>query len=425
MAVDVPNVDVSGLWRTFFLSISLIILVFVLGIFLGMFFQNKDLIEGELLTRARSHFDNIVLTRAWNAGYGGVYVEKTQGVESNPYLEDPDITTVDGRVFTMKNPALMTREISEMAAQKGDFHFHITSLNLLNPDNTPDHFEENALKAFENGGTNEVFEKEVVGTDTFFRYMAPLIATKACLECHSRQGYEVGQVRGGISVRFNINDVERALTVNGIITAALFVGTVASMLGLIYLFVYKLTRKIAAAEQRIREMAVTDELTGLFNRRVFRDRLTEESERSKRYNRPLSCIMFDVDHFKNVNDTHGHDVGDVVLRMIGNLLSEHSRTSDCVARYGGEEFVHILPETGADEAAGVAEKLRALIAEQTIETGNGPLQVTSSFGVASFSADDIRQTPDIDTIVKVADEALYKAKNGGRNRVELAVGAAG
>ena len=124
--------DSSRLWRSFLLNISLVVLLFILGIFLGGFISNQQLIEKEQLSRARAHFYSIVLTRLWNAQHGGVYVEKREGVESNPYLENPDIATVDGRVFTKKNPALMTREISALAEGSDELQFHITSLNLKN-----------------------------------------------------------------------------------------------------------------------------------------------------------------------------------------------------------------------------------------------------------------------------------------------------
>jgi uncharacterized protein YneF (UPF0154 family) len=106
-------------WWRFLFRISLVILLFVTGIYMGLFISNKDLIENNILIRARSHFDNIVLMRRWNALYGGVFVEKKEGVESNPYLSHPDIETVDGKKYTKKNPALMTREISEIINRTG------------------------------------------------------------------------------------------------------------------------------------------------------------------------------------------------------------------------------------------------------------------------------------------------------------------
>jgi uncharacterized phosphosugar-binding protein len=113
--------------------------------------RTSQLIKEENLVQARTLLDSILLARKWNSDYGGVYIEKKKGVQSNPYLKDPDIRTTDGRIFTNRNPALMTREISEYARREGRFVFHITSLKPLNPGNAPDSFETEALKLFEKG----------------------------------------------------------------------------------------------------------------------------------------------------------------------------------------------------------------------------------------------------------------------------------
>jgi len=141
----------KDVWISFVLNISFVVLLFFLSIFLGFFMNNKRLIESELLTRARSHFSNIVYIRRWNAQYGGVFVEKKPGVISNPYMPNPDIVTRRGKTYTKKNPALMTREISELAANDDNYHFHITSLKPLNPNNAPDAFEKKSLLKFETG----------------------------------------------------------------------------------------------------------------------------------------------------------------------------------------------------------------------------------------------------------------------------------
>jgi preprotein translocase subunit YajC len=244
------------LWKPFIVNISLVAIVFILGIFVGLIVRNKQLIESEILSRARAHFKNIVLTRRWNANYGGVYVEKKEGVVSNPYLENPDLEAVDGTIYTMKNPALMTREISEYAREEGFFYYHITSLTPLNPENSPDGFEKKALKSFE-GGTNEVFSKENQNRTVYFRYMAPLVTEESCLECHAKQGYQLGDIRGGISVKFDISNIEKALQSNtyliigfGIVTAALF-------LGLIYFFIIRLMKNLRQVEEE-RENLIID-----------------------------------------------------------------------------------------------------------------------------------------------------------------------
>ena len=180
-------------WWIFIFNVSLVILLFAIGVFIGIIIRNKQLIDQEILTGARSHFQNIVLTRRWNSNYNGIYVEKIEGVESNPYLDNPDITGADGKVYTKKNPALMTREISELAEKQGLYTFHITSSKPLNPNNEPDEFESYALNLFEQG-TTEFYEKVNFDGKTYFRYMAPLSTEESCLSCHAKQGYKVGSV---------------------------------------------------------------------------------------------------------------------------------------------------------------------------------------------------------------------------------------
>jgi diguanylate cyclase len=135
-----------------------------------------------------------------------------------------------------------------------------------------------------------------------------------------------------------------------------------------------------------------------------------------RSHRAFSVVLLDIDHFKNINDAHGHDVGDTVLRMIGQVLRNSLRTSDFAARYGGEEFVVLLPETDLTAAAELAERLRKHVEAADLRADSAVLHVTASFGVAAFPT----SVRDANTLVKTADEMLYKAKESGRNRVEVA-----
>jgi diguanylate cyclase (GGDEF)-like protein len=160
--------------------------------------------------------------------------------------------------------------------------------------------------------------------------------------------------------------------------------------------------------------AMIDGLTGLFNRAYFDARLVAELSLARRSLAPLSCIMLDVDRFKQINDLHGHPFGDEVLRGIGQVLAEHCRTEDTVCRYGGEEFIVLCPNTGSSAAASLAERLRDGI-EQSAWTKNGmPVQITCSFGVSDLHG----ITPP--SVVDLADQALYRAKQTGRNRVVIA-----
>ncbi|MBI1904677.1 MAG: diguanylate cyclase [Rhodocyclales bacterium] len=161
-------------------------------------------------------------------------------------------------------------------------------------------------------------------------------------------------------------------------------------------------------------LAARDALTGLYNRREFLLHFGEEVQRAARYDRPLSLLLIDVDHFKSVNDRSGHQIGDEVLKRIGGVLQLEIRKVDYAARYGGEEFVVVLPEMDAAAALDTAERLRGLLAAVSMEDGEGrAFTITVSIGVAAFPADGA--TPE--AMFEAADRAMYAAKNNGRNRV--------
>jgi diguanylate cyclase (GGDEF)-like protein len=166
---------------------------------------------------------------------------------------------------------------------------------------------------------------------------------------------------------------------------------------------------------RLRAQATIDPLTGCHNRRGFDEILSVEFARAKRYGRPLTLVLLDIDHFKGVNDDYGHEVGDHALQRIGRAVRHTFRNTDSASRYGGEEFAIIFPETGKDEGARLAERLRVLI-ETLPPNAEVPRSVTASFGVSAFP-DDGR---DISALIRAADRALYLAKANGRNRVETA-----
>lgn len=173
--------------------------------------------------------------------------------------------------------------------------------------------------------------------------------------------------------------------------------------------------RILNLETRLREMAIRDGLTGLFNRQALDTRLTDELRRTRRYQRPLSLILADIDHFKNFNDTNGHVQGDRLLNELAGVFLAAVRTTDFVARYGGEEFAILLPEADRASACEVAERVRATVAGYPFpfrESQPGGA-VTLSLGVASCLED----VPLDGNLVEYADQALYRAKKAGRNQV--------
>jgi len=170
-------------------------------------------------------------------------------------------------------------------------------------------------------------------------------------------------------------------------------------------------------QSHLESMATIDSLTGLANRQAFMQRAKNEFNRARRYARPLTVVMIDIDHFKAINDRYGHAAGDEVLRQAADICQSSLRGSDLMGRIGGEEFVLLLPDTPHTNAYHVAERMRVHLYETPIELENGTtLNITASFGVASMNEDD----SDFNAVLERADEAMYHAKHDGRNQVKSA-----
>lgn len=182
---------------------------------------------------------------------------------------------------------------------------------------------------------------------------------------------------------------------------------------LIRIYVLDITQR-KRAEAEIHLLATTDSLTGIANRREFSAILAREVDRAKRYGTPMSLAMYDLDYFKRVNDTFGHDVGDYVLQTVTRLVKENIRANDVVARWGGEEFMVLMPQSDVQAARNASEKLRLAIAAHHFDKVGS---LTASFGVAAFEPQD-----DLNSLLKRVDDALYRAKEQGRNRVEILAG---
>ncbi|MBL3589542.1 MAG: GGDEF domain-containing protein [gamma proteobacterium endosymbiont of Lamellibrachia anaximandri] len=160
-----------------------------------------------------------------------------------------------------------------------------------------------------------------------------------------------------------------------------------------------------------------DPLTGLYNRRMLEKQLAKDIQRAARYKRPLSLFMVDIDHFKSINDTHGHRTGDFILTNIAKVLEEVIRETDYSSRYGGEEFVIVLPETPLTDAKELAERLRTMIAGRLFKIADGnKLSITISIGVSVFTGEN----KSLDALLNSADSAMYFAKESGRNCVRVA-----
>jgi two-component system cell cycle response regulator len=179
------------------------------------------------------------------------------------------------------------------------------------------------------------------------------------------------------------------------------------------------------SQETLHRLSTIDALTGVHNRRAFGKDLTREMNRANRSKEPLSCLLLDIDHFKSINDTHGHQTGDRTLKTIGALLLEHFRNTDLIARYGGEEFAVLLPACPTDQAKRIAEELRLAVAKLIIRTPLGDaFRITTSIGCSTFTSPNDRfldattLQQKSDYLISQADAALYDAKRSGRNQVK-------
>jgi len=375
------------------------------------------------LNVARAYIDKDILYRNWNALHGGIYVVADKGVSPNLYLpatvQERDVTTPSGRRLTLVNPAYMTRQIYELAQKESKASGRITSLKPLRPENKADAWETAALQDFERGKA-EVSSIVTEGSLRYMRLIRPLITEESCLPCHLHQGYKKSDIRGGISIRLPMEIFEPVIRNQARLLLAGH-GVMWS-LGLISLYIgYKglrhRTEERDSAEEELKRVnailenqATTDSLTGIYNRRKFLELLQMKIQESRRYTMPLALIFFDIDHFKSVNDTYGHEAGDHVLQELSSIVTGMVRQTDIFARSGGEEFVVLVHNNDARTGRELAEKIRL-----NVEQHNFPQMgtLTCSFGVAQFYPDDTAES-----FIKRADDAMYAAKQAGRNRVE-------
>ena len=253
-----------------------------------------------------------------------------------------------------------------------------------------------------------------VGTSVFYARLRQLWA---------REGTKV-QVRSVIALPFELDKeqsgvflLRRSVDQPELVTADVEFATAVVNGALRAICRAREVENTIAANEALDALAHRDPLTDLLNRRALAVQLHNELERVRRYDAPLSVLMLDLDHFKTVNDTYGHLVGDSVLAELGRVLLRGTRSVDIVARYGGEEFVIALPETTYDGAMAYAERLRERIEAHAFRSASAqPVSLTASIGIATFPAPGV---DGFETLLASADAALYRAKQEGRNRVAI------
>ncbi len=389
--------------------------LFSLLVFAGVYASSEAGVMEGVRQQAKSITDLVVTARRWNAGYGGVWVSKSRGAVSNPWLRElgvePDVRTEDGAVMTLRNPALMTRELSELLQRSDGVSFRLTSLDPVDPANTPDDWEAGQLETFRTDDTPKETVVEVDG-ERVYRYITPLYADEECLACHAARGTRAGDVRGGISVDVPLGPLDRRRVRDAFWLGLLVVSGGGTYLGLVFVTTRRTTRQLELAQADLHRLASTDALTGLANRRTTLERLADEHERALRTGSGYGVIAIDIDHFKSVNDTYGHACGDAVLSRVADLLRDSLRSYDFVGRTGGEEFLAVVPDADDDVVRGVADRIHAAVRQTPVTCGEREVRVTVSAGVAL-----LREGDSAENVLLRADEALYRAKREGRDRV--------
>ena len=404
--------------RKFLIGAMITITLVISGVFLAFNMRAEELTVSIIHQQAKALFQQVILIRRWVTGYGGVYVEVKPGVNPNPFLTSLPGLKVNildqesGKQYTLRNPGLVTREMSQISSQSEGYSFHVSSLKPVNVQtNSPDNFERKSLLDFELGA-RESFTIEQRPDGPVYRYMAPLGYETPCNRCHSQQGYKVGDIRGGISISIPIKEVVNKMRVNRLLTAGSALLVLGLLFGILAIINNRFLKALGEADNKLITMATVDALTGLLNRQAGLERVEEELSRHRRSERPLACLLLDIDRFKKVNDTYGHQAGDVVLAAFGTILRKHIRKHDIVCRYGGEEFLLLLAETPLAAAQATAEKIREVTATTPIHYKDVRITITTSIGLALMQPNETAEA-----MIARTDAALYEAKGSGRNRV--------
>ncbi len=301
-------------------------------------YQLKQSILSAARTSAKISYDKDVIYRRWVAKQGGVYVPVSEMTPPNPYLKvsHRDIKTPDGLSLTLINPAYMTRQVNELAMEAHNLQGHITSLNPIRPENYPDSWERKALKSFERG-IKEISSIERTSGKEYFRFMRPFVTEKSCLKCHEFQGYKEGDIRGGISVSIPMEPlraIERSRMVELTLAHSFLwiIGLTGIGIGTRRLWRQTLQRE--KAEEELLVLSITDQLTGLHNRRGFLTLAEQQLRLSDRTKDRMLLFLADMDGLKWINDTLGHKEGDNALMEMAHGTQRDLQVIRCHCPYG-------------------------------------------------------------------------------------------
>jgi diguanylate cyclase (GGDEF)-like protein len=340
------------------------------------------------------------------------------------HVPERDIVTPSGKVLTLINATYMARLVFESSDFKEEVagRGHLTSLNPIRPENRPDSWEEKALHKFEQG-VKEVSELQVINGRTYMRLIRASITEKPCLKCHESQGYQEGDIRGGVGVIVPISDIldaNRPQVVGGSFAHG-FVWLLG--LGVLGISSRKLSRSVSALqeseealrnqtvlleqnEEELRELSLADDLTGLTNRRGFILLARQQMKVADRSRKKICLLYADLDGLKSINDTLGHVEGDRAIVDMATILKKSFRASDIVARLGGDEFVALSVEDSADVEKLIKERLLENLHEYKLDFPR-PYELSVSFGISTH---DPNHPERLEDFIDRGDRLMYEHK---------------
>ncbi|MFC1611246.1 diguanylate cyclase domain-containing protein [Myxococcota bacterium] len=358
---------------------------------------------------ARAVFQTVVDVRAWNASHGGVYVPADLETPANPYLpeERRAATTEGGQTLALVNPAYMTRKIGEISAEADGPAIRVTSLNPIRPENAPLPWERRALTAFENGAREYGALAQLEGQKPQYRFAAPLLTETSCLACHTEQGYQIGDIRGAVTLSLPAATFVAAKTSHRRTTHGLAVAVWLLGVGVI-LLLDRVARARRRALDQLKELSLREPLTGLNNRRGFEVR-SEQALRTLAREKGTAVLAFaDLDRLKELNDKHGHPEGDAALIGLGQALGSAFRCSDVVGRIGGDEFAILLVDASWEYRDIIERRIQDAV-DRANDDWDGAIPLGLSVGLVPVDLSAGGQ-PTVEELLAKADERMYEVK---------------
>lgn len=403
--------------KTFILSGILFILLTLLIVY--SWHWNVDNIHTEklnlALAEAKANWNKDASFRKWATLHGGLYVTPDKRTPPNPalaHLPNRDVITTGGQKLTLMNPAYMMRQMTQEFEDNYGIKGKITGKLQLNPINKPDKWQLKILNQFERGDVHEVYEQKMIDGQPYLRYMKPMFMTEGCVKCHGVLGFKEGDLRGGVSVSIPLKPYFMAAENTGtnIFITHFIIWLLGSVVIIIFAwFTHKLLLKMA-------HNTLHDGLTGLPNITLFKNRLKQSFKKYKRDQKQLFAVaFFDLDRFKDLNDSSGHKIGDELLIALSQRLSTTLRSGDSMARMGGDEFTLLFEQVkNLEESIHIAERVQ-LSLQKPFNIDNKALHIDASMGLCLIS----KHYKNAEDMIRDADIAMYRAKAQGKGRIDV------